>query len=396
MRVDSDTLTQTERLRRVLNHESPDRVPCYLMGMPEYSDFYQEFKAHEDELLATYTEKDENVILTPCGDYTIPVFFGADIIVRGGHVDFPKDQWLNTEGKFVEHGTMKHGHETGLKVTYFGRLEKIDLLPNGYPYMWYEGGFLKTPQQLRDWYDRYGWPGDQKVQDLGPEIESTNKQFDKYIHVIPSYGPGLYENTWFGIGQDRFALFTRKEPELMMKLINSIKDLQIKQIEKARRVHPMATITSDDMGQKGRSLMSPAMHKKFFLQARKEIHDAIHNIGAKAIMHSCGNIVELLPDLVEVGLDGWQTLEPAAEINFPQIKQQFGDRLSFWGGIDNNVLCFGTPEEVKAKVQATAQILGQNGGYIAGPAHDYLNVKVANALSLRDTIASSGSWMKNK
>ena len=66
------------------------------------------------------------------------------------------------------------------------------------------------------------------------------------------------------------------------------------------------------MGQKVRSLLSPAMHHKFLSAARKEVFDAIHEIGAKAIMHSCGNIVDLLPELQACGLDGWQTLEPAS------------------------------------------------------------------------------------
>ncbi|HMF31905.1 MAG TPA: hypothetical protein VKK79_10840, partial [Candidatus Lokiarchaeia archaeon] len=68
MRLETDTMGQKERLETVLNHQEPDRLPFYLMGMPDYGDFFQEFLSREEELLDPWTEDDQNVVLTPCGD----------------------------------------------------------------------------------------------------------------------------------------------------------------------------------------------------------------------------------------------------------------------------------------------------------------------------------------
>jgi uroporphyrinogen decarboxylase len=393
MYLESDRLSQTERLRMVLDHQEPDRLPIYINGMPVYSEFYQEFLQREDELLESFTENEKNILLTPAGDFTIPAFFGSDIVFRGCHVEYPPDQWLDSSGKFTDRGIEKEGKQTGLKVTYFGRLEKIDLLPNGYPYMWYEGGYLRKEEDIINWFDRYGWPHEQKVIGFDYEkIKQSNAQFDRSILLLPSYGPGLYENTWFMMGQDKFAHFSRKNPDLIRKIINSIAQLQIQQIEKMGPLNPLAVLSCDDMGQKGRSLLSPAAHHKFFFDARKAIFDAIHNVGAKAIMHSCGNIVELIPDLLAAGMDGWQTLEAASDIDNAAVKAQYGDRMSFWGAIDNNVLCFGTPETVDAHVRTVIRQLGKGGGYIAGPGHDYLNTKVDLALAMKDAILRHGHY----
>ena len=118
------------------------------MGMPEYGDFGIEFKCREDELLADYTEKDENIVFTPTGDYTVPVLFGADITTRGVHVDYPKDHWFDEKGEFTDHPQMANNQVCGITSDIYGTFEKINLFPNGWAYMWYEGGYLKTEELL--------------------------------------------------------------------------------------------------------------------------------------------------------------------------------------------------------------------------------------------------------
>jgi uroporphyrinogen decarboxylase len=136
------------------------------------------------------------------------------------------------------------------------------------------------------------------------------------------------------------------------------------------------------------------MHEKFFGPARQEFISKIHDeLGAKLIMHSCGNVTELLPQLADWGLDGWQSLEPASEIDHAAVKAQFGDRMSFWGAIDSSrELCFGNAESIRRHVQKQIAALGRGGGYVTGPAHDFLNVPVDNAIAMRDAIWELGKY----
>lgn len=385
----------TQRIRSILNHEIPDRVPIYLMGFPEYGDFFQEFLSSYQKLFEKWTDDEKNIIITPFGDFTTQYFFGHEMIVKGTDIDVDFFKWINEKGEFIEEPAPNV--EPKLKVTYWGRLNGVKTLKNGYKYEWYLDGYLKKKEDLLAWFDRYGWPHEHKVKpfNLNAYNEFKANWGDKLYAALGIGGSGLYEKTWFMMGQDRFGYYARKDPEFLMKIINSIKQMNLNIIKELKQAKPELMYCSDDLGQKGRPLISPEMHKKFFFEARKEMYSAVHEIGAKIVMHCCGNALELMPQLVEAGLDGWQSMEPASEIDFNYLKERFGDKLLLIGGIDTSrELCWGTKESVKAHVKNQIEILGKNGGYIAGPAHDFLNQKVELVLAMRDAIYEFGKYKK--
>jgi uroporphyrinogen decarboxylase len=148
------------------------------------------------------------------------------------------------------------------------------------------------------------------------------------------------------------------------------------------------------MGQKGRSLISPEIFRKFFKAAYKEINDKIHEMGAISFNHSCGNITDLLPDYIEAGLDGWQSLEPDSMIDHGLIKKKYGDKLLLVGGLNHSYMTEPGvgPKEVEQHVKEQILKMGKGGGYIAGPAHDYLNIPLRNAIALRDSVYKWGKY----
>ncbi|NMC05178.1 MAG: hypothetical protein GYA24_08205, partial [Candidatus Lokiarchaeota archaeon] len=84
MKLDTDTMTATERFKAIINHEEPDRVSCYVMGIPPYSLCYKEFVEREQKGdLESFFDNDENIMITPMGDYTMKYFFGADVEMTG-------------------------------------------------------------------------------------------------------------------------------------------------------------------------------------------------------------------------------------------------------------------------------------------------------------------------
>ncbi|HMF29954.1 MAG TPA: uroporphyrinogen decarboxylase family protein [Candidatus Lokiarchaeia archaeon] len=397
MRLDTDTMTATERVLTAVNREEPDRVPIFLMGMPIYSDFYQEFlRRQEDPTLGfeAFTENDENVKITPFGDLTVPYFFGHEVAQRGIDIEGQFTRRVDAEGNFIEDAPQ--GEPESRQVTYFGRLEGVKVLPNGENYTWYIKGFLDNKEKLLNWFDTYGWPHEHKISSLDVHLfQEMQEKFGRDFCVMAHVGnAGFYERTWFMMGQARFVYYTRKDPELVMRVINSIKDASLNMVDELKPVKPNLIWVADDLGQKGRALLSPAMHEKFFGEARREFYAKVHEeLGAKIIMHSCGNVEELLPQLADWGLDGWQSLEPASEIDHAAVKAKFGDRMCFWGGIDSSrELCFGNAESIRKHVQKQIAALGRGGGYVAGPAHDYLNVPVDNAIAMRDAILELGKY----
>jgi uroporphyrinogen decarboxylase len=103
-------------------------------------------------------------------------------------------------------------------------------------------------------------------------------------------------------------------------------------------------------------------------------------------MHSCGDVTSFLPDLIEIGLDMIEPVQPC--MGLERIKQLFGDQLSFWGGIDTQeILPHGTPAEVAAETKRVISILGKGGRYIIAPSQEVMvDVPAANIAAMLATI----------
>jgi uroporphyrinogen decarboxylase len=126
-----------------------------------------------------------------------------------------------------------------------------------------------------------------------------------------------------------------------------------------------------DLGGQNGPLISRTMFQQFVAPYIREMADCIHGLGGKVLYHSCGMIRPFISDLAELGVDVLDPIQPVGSAMAPErLKADFGDRLSFHGGIDmQRLLPHGTPDEVCAEVQRYCEVLGHEGGYILAPAH---------------------------
>ena len=117
---------------------------------------------------------------------------------------------------------------------------------------------------------------------------------------------------------------------------------------------------------------------------RKVYKDA----GLAVMFHSCGNVTEFIPDLIEIGLDVLEPVQPVMDLSY--IKKEFGRDITFWGGIDTQkILPYGTPEEVRKLASDAIRILGKGGGYIIATAQEVMkDVPIENVKALVETIIS--------
>ena len=126
-----------------------------------------------------------------------------------------------------------------------------------------------------------------------------------------------------------------------------------------------------DLGSQAGPLISPAMFRQFVAPYIREMADCIHGLGGKVLYHSCGCIRRFIPDLIELGVDILDPIQPVGPEMAPdRLKADFGDRLCFHGGLDmQRLLPHGSPDEVSAEARRYCETLGSDGGYILGPAH---------------------------
>ncbi len=126
-----------------------------------------------------------------------------------------------------------------------------------------------------------------------------------------------------------------------------------------------------DLGSQSGLLISRPMFRAFVAPYIKEMVDCIHGLGGKALYHSCGAISPLIAELIELGVDILDPIQPVGPEMAPQrLKANYGDRLCFHGGIDmQRLLPYGSPTEIRAEVRRYCESLGCRGGYILAPAH---------------------------
>ena len=133
-------------------------------------------------------------------------------------------------------------------------------------------------------------------------------------------------------------------------------------------------VSGTDFGGQNNELMSPDMWREFYKPYYKQVNDWIHEHTAwKTYYHSCGSIPNLLEDMIEIGVDIINPVQcSAAGMDPGYLKEKFGDRLVFWGGgVDTQqVLPFGTPEEVFAQAQERLEIFAPGGGYVFSSIHN--------------------------
>ncbi len=126
-----------------------------------------------------------------------------------------------------------------------------------------------------------------------------------------------------------------------------------------------------DLGTQRGPLISIAMFRKFVAPYLKEMIDRIHQLDGKVLYHSCGAIGPFIPELIDLGIDILDPIQPVGTAMQPErLKAEFGERLSFHGGIDmQQLLPHGTRAQIHTQVRRYSEILGNGGGYILAPAH---------------------------
>lgn len=128
--------------------------------------------------------------------------------------------------------------------------------------------------------------------------------------------------------------------------------------------------TGDDFGTQKGMVMSPEMWRKFFKKRYEKIWRIYKDKDLPIFHHSCGNIFKIIPDLIEIGLDVLNPIQPEA-MHPEELLKRFGKRLSFFGGISTqNTLPFGTPQDVRNEIINRIRVLGRNNGYIISPSHE--------------------------
>jgi len=132
-------------------------------------------------------------------------------------------------------------------------------------------------------------------------------------------------------------------------------------------------MASDDLGFQGGLMMSPEAYRTLIKPRHREYFQLMHDMSpAKVLFHTCGSVVDIMDDLIEIGVEAIHPVQVSAAGMEPErLKKKYGDRLAFWGAVDTQyVLPRGSVEDVKAEVEKRVEELSKRGGYILGAVHN--------------------------
>jgi uroporphyrinogen decarboxylase len=350
-----------ERVMAALNHEEADRCPMQISFTPE-------FARRLEVDLNIKGSKDHN----PHGGgnvYELEQALGVDMLLTS--VGWANSYYQDPDEYTDEWGI---GWRSQRYETRYGTGRYTEI--------------CRHPLAEDRAIDRY-LPPDPDRPELYTEAQRVIRSYKDEYWIVGVTVTTIFETAWALRGLDRLLMDLIANPKLANRILDIPDDYHRTAARRLAELGVDMIWIGDDMGGQKAMVISPGMWRQYFkprmcrfISELKEINPEL-----KIAYHSDGNIWPIIPDLIEIGLDVLNPIQPAC-MNPSEVKEQFGDRLCFWGTIDEQrTLPFGTEGEVRAEVLHRLKTIGGGGGLIIGPTHHVqLDTSLENFWSMVNTI----------
>jgi len=414
-------MNSRERMKLSLNHKEPDRIPIDLAGMRSsgisaiaYNNLMKELS-----IISSFPKMYDFMQQIVYPEKEIRDLFHIDTIDAGQA--FLKDEkdwkeWVLNDGskclipKYLiinidEDKNVFIKDKRGLVVG----IKPKDSLYVDQNY-WVYGDLPKIPEIIKDEdlnKDLWSIPSPPWHLDIFNEIQLdifTNKikklhsKTDYVIMIEPGFT--FFQKGTFLRGMENFicdiCLDTKGVERLFEKLMEKYLAFTNRILKNVGEYIDII-VFGDDLGMQTGPFIPPKIFKSLFKQRYKKLWNYIHsNSNCKVFLHSCGSIYELIPHLIEAGLDILNPIQTNTLNMEPEkIKKEFGKYITLWGGgcDTRNVLLNGSPSEVKEDVKSRIEILSKNGGYVFNQIHNILaDIPPRNTIAMFEAAYEFGKY----
>jgi uroporphyrinogen decarboxylase len=349
-------MTPKERWLAVLERRTPDRVPMDYWGTPEITQKLQEYLGCE-----TSREMMKKLHI----DFVIsvwPIYIGPEL--PAGYDIF------GCRGQAVNYGTGEYWETVGNPLAQFHSVSEIEK-----NYTW--------PQA--DWWDYTSISEQIKGYEAHPIVGGGSEPFLTYKNLR---------------GQEQAMIDLVENPDLVHYCLDKLFELSYQNSLRIIEAIPGQVTycyVAEDLGGQSQLMFSPKHIREYLFPGMKRMIQLTHQAGAYVFHHDDGNITQILPEIVDLGIDILNPIQwRASGMDRKLLKQQYGSRLVFHGGMDNQyTLPFGSVDEVRKEVIENFEILGKEGGYILAPCHNIQPISpVENILAMYETGYEEGFLMR--
>jgi uroporphyrinogen decarboxylase len=228
--------------------------------------------------------------------------------------------------------------------------------------------------------------------ELYVDAERAIRNFHDQYWIVGVTVTTIFESAWALRGLEQMLIDMVKDPDLADQVLEIPYQYHLTAAKRLVEMGVDMIWVGDDVGTQHEMLISPEMWRRYlkermasFIQECRAINPSV-----KIAYHSDGNIRRILPELIEIGLDVLNPLQPAS-MDPAEVKRMYGDRLCFWGTIDEqHTLPFGSPEDVRAEVLERIESVGKGGGLILAPTHHVqLDTPLENFRAMVDAIQNT-------
>jgi len=343
-------MNHKKRVLTALSHKDPDRTPCDYQGTPEVDRL----------LMAHFKTNDIDVVLDELGvdlRYVDVPYIGPAL---GSWADGRFENYWGQIRKPIKNQAGVYNESAELPYAAFNSVEDVNNFrwPKA---AWFDYSNLQADcHRYRDYAIVFGAPNNMDL------INGT--AYGRGVEQV-LYDIALEDAVGLACMEKRFECCYERS-EIGLKAGNGKIDI---------------FFIGDDYGTQNGLLISPDTWRKIFFPKLKAMCDLGHKYGARVMLHSCGSTRIIWADLIEAGVDIYNTVQPEAKDMDPaQLKNTFGDRMCFHGTISTQqTLPFGSAEDVAAEVKLRIETVGKNGGFIVAPAHNIQpDTPIANILAM--------------
>ncbi len=236
--------------------------------------------------------------------------------------------------------------------------------------------------------------------DASGRFELAEKMVEKYGNeyaIIATLETTMFEKAWGLVGMEKYLMDLSAKNPYTIELLDRLKEYSIDCGKKLIKLGADVIWTGDDFGTQKGMMISPNMWREIFKPRYKEVFDELKKTNPDIIIayHSCGSIRPIIADMIEIGLDVLNPIQPKAlDMDLADLKKTYGKEIAFFGGIDiQDVLPNGTPEDVRVEVKKKIRAAGEGGGYLLAPAHNIQpDTPFKNIFTLFESVKEYGKY----
>lgn len=339
-------MNQKQRILAAINRQPHDRPPVFATLTPQMA------RKLSDHLGLPYEEPEDSLLSTRISHTKLLTALGNDCVGIAACTPAERPMKTSPDGLIT--------NEYGMVFKNSGIYNEFYQFP------------LAHAESVAD-IENYDWFNPEWNSRFALAHETVKQYGDRYA-IVADLETTIFETAWYLTGLEKLLLDLLMEPEYLPVLLDKI--MQINLITGTRLIEAGADIiwAGDDFGMQTGMLMDTESWRKHFKPRIKYLFQAFRKVNpeVKIAWHTCGSVLPIIPDFIEIGLDILNPLQPLAEGMNPEfLVENYGRDLIFFGGIDiQELLPYGPVQRIKDEVKRRIEIYGKHLGYICAPAHN--------------------------